>query len=271
MIVKPVPGKGWRYYSDKEWYHHRECDVVFNELVTAAIWDAIATQNTTILKEVLAESKQEPPRSFFSASPGFLTFTFDDETIQHAGYNPEMHRKFLREYYTYNFPGTMSSVRLVYKEGINIFHAEMAGLSGYKKSSEQKDKEWVQWSFNRLELIQALTFLCGNYSELIDMPAYPAVNSKLWKLACSFASVFSSKIKTAEVQEIEDRNLLKLLIKQGAKRYYVWMNFSSTQKLIGDGVFLSRLAKLKKKDLAGRKVLFQDDKAVLEPYAFLLA
>jgi len=271
IIVKPVPGFGWRYYSDKSWYHHRECDIVYNEQFTAAIWDAIATKNTTILKGVLQQQlQQQRPKSFLSASPGHLTFTFEDEDIKAAGFSPELHRKFLREYYTFNFPGTMSSVRLVYKEGVNILRGELAGLSGYKKAVELKDKSWLELSVKRLELIQVLVLAWGDLTELVDLPGYPKVNSRLWKLARQVSRIFDNKPKRAEVVYLEDSGLLKLSIRQGKKRYYAWLNFSMDVKQLADSILLARLSKSQNLDLLKNKIAIKERKVVMGPYAVVL-
>ena len=90
-------------------YTARECDFAYNATHMALQWDALATGDTRIMLAAQYEILQKP----FGTS--WITYTrchddiglgYDDYMIQQAGYDPLEHRKFLKDYYSGNFPGS---------------------------------------------------------------------------------------------------------------------------------------------------------------------
>ena len=270
IIVNPIPGTGNRYYSDKSWFHYREGDIVVSELFPAACWDAIATRHTIILKSSLEKIMRLESKSVLCIDPGYIAFCLDDEDIYFAGYTPEPHRKFLKDFYTYNFPGTMSSMSLVFKDGIDVFQGDIAMLSGFKKATDMKDRIWRELSFLRIRLLETLMFMLPGVPVVSDTPSYPFLNSQLWKFRQKVLAILATEVNQAEIIHYEDTQVLGLAVSSGRRKLRCWFNFVPENRDIYDDRSIARLRKRSRKDLLGQNISLRKDRMIIEPYGLII-
>tara|TARA_R110002153_G_scaffold32820_2_gene99313 strand:- start:4826 stop:6823 length:1998 start_codon:yes stop_codon:yes gene_type:complete len=94
-------------YIDKD-----ECQLSYNPLLMALIWNTLATRNTHLLTESMHKS--------FAISPDCawvnyvrchddIGWTFDDAVAENLGVDGQDHRQFLNQFYTGRFEGTFAT------------------------------------------------------------------------------------------------------------------------------------------------------------------
>ena len=148
-------------------YTGRECDFAYNATHMALQWDALATGDTQVMLAAQHEILQKP----FGTS--WITYTrchddiglgYDDYMIQHAGFNPYDHRRFLKEYYsgvTAGSPATGALFSVNPKTQDARISGSLASLCGLEKSlNEQNDFE-IEMSVRKIVLMQAHSFFIG--------------------------------------------------------------------------------------------------------------
>ncbi len=91
--------------------HPQECQLSYNPLLMALLWEALATREVRLLEHAMRHRERLP---FGCAWVNYLRchddigWTFDDKDAWHLGINPQGHRKFLNDFYTGKHPGSFS-------------------------------------------------------------------------------------------------------------------------------------------------------------------
>ncbi|MEO6231565.1 MAG: alpha-amylase family glycosyl hydrolase [Ferruginibacter sp.] len=147
-------------------YTAKECDVAYNATQMALQWDALATGNTKVMLAAQHEILQKP----FGTS--WITYTrchddiglgYDDYVIEHAGFNPYLHRKYLKEYYSgmNDSParGELFSVNPITNDA--RISGSLASLCGLEKALHDNDADATQMAINKIFLMQAQSFFIG--------------------------------------------------------------------------------------------------------------
>ena len=87
----------------------KECDFAYNATHMALQWDMLATGNTKVMLAAQHELLKKP------LGASWITYTrchddiglgYEDYMIKQAGFDPYDHRKFLKDYYSGNHPGS---------------------------------------------------------------------------------------------------------------------------------------------------------------------
>lgn len=161
-----APKEIMKYFGTDE-YTARECDFAYNATHMALQWDMLATADTRVMLAAQAEILKKP------AGTSWITYTrchddiglaYDDDMISEAGYSPVDHRKFLKNYYSGEFPGTMAKGALFSsnpKTGDARISGTLASLCGLEKSLEIKDRHSIEMSIRKIILMQAHSFFLG--------------------------------------------------------------------------------------------------------------
>ena len=154
-------------YFGKGIYLSKECDFAYNATQMALQWDALATGDTKIMLAAQSVLLQKP----FGTS--WITYTrchddiglgYDDYMIANAGYNPYSHRQFLKNYYSGNVEGSKATGALFSynpKTGDARISGTLASLCGLEKAINEKNKNDITTSINKILLMQALSFFIG--------------------------------------------------------------------------------------------------------------
>ena len=158
----------------------RECDLAYNATHMALQWDALATGDTRVMLAAQHEILQKP------YGTSWITYTrchddiglgYDDYVIEHAGFNPFQHRKFLQEFYSGHHPGSPARGALFSvnpKTNDARISGSLASLCGLESALKSKDGAAVQLSVDRIVMMQAHSFLLGGIPMLFygDEAAY---------------------------------------------------------------------------------------------------
>lgn len=145
----------------------KECDFAYNATQMALQWDALATGDTRVMMAAQDILLQKP----FGTS--WITYTrghddiglgYEDHMIDAAGFNPYEHRKFLRDYYSGNYPdspakGALFSVNE--KTGDARISGSLASLCGLEKAINSKDTNEIVLSVQKILMMQAMSFFIG--------------------------------------------------------------------------------------------------------------
>ena len=145
----------------------KETDFAYNATQMALQWDALATGDTTVMIAAQAQLLNKP----FGTS--WLTYTrchddiglaYDDYLIGLAGYSPYEHRRFLKNYYSDNYPDTPAVGALFSvneKTGDARLSGSLASLCGLEKAIKNNDAAAIDLSINKIALMQATSFFIG--------------------------------------------------------------------------------------------------------------
>lgn len=145
----------------------RECDFAYNATQMALQWDALATGDTRIMLAAQHELEQKP----FGTS--WITYTrchddiglgYDDRTISNSGYDPYEHRKFIKNYYSGSFPGSIAKGALFSvndKTGDARISGSLASLCGLEYALEKNDVALQETAIKKIILMQAQSFFIG--------------------------------------------------------------------------------------------------------------
>ncbi|WP_458112893.1 alpha-amylase family glycosyl hydrolase [Arthrobacter sp. R1-13] len=88
-----------------------ECQLSYNPLQMALIWEAMATRNVSLLSQGLERRHNIPPGTSwinYVRSHDDIGWTFSDEDAAELGINGFEHRRFLNSFYVNRFPGSFA-------------------------------------------------------------------------------------------------------------------------------------------------------------------
>lgn len=145
----------------------KECDFAYNATHMALQWDMLATGNTKVMLAAQHELLKKP------LGGSWITYTrchddiglgYEDYMIKQAGFDPYQHRKFLKDYYSGNHPGSPAKGALFSsnpKTGDARISGSLASLCGLEKALEAKDEQAIDISIQKILLMQAHSFFLG--------------------------------------------------------------------------------------------------------------
>lgn len=161
-----APNEIMQYFGTGN-YTAKECDFAYHATQMALQWDALATGDTRVMLAAQPELLQKP----FGTS--WITYTrchddiglgYDDSMIAAAGFDPYLHRKYLKEYYSGNFPGSMATGALFSvnpKTQDARISGSLASLCGLEKAIVANDPEEINMAICKIVLMQAMSFFIG--------------------------------------------------------------------------------------------------------------
>lgn len=148
-------------------YTARECDFAYNATHMALQWDALATGNTGVMLAAQHELMQKP------YGTSWITYTrchddiglgYDDYMIQHAGYSPYEHRRFIKEYYSGVAPGSTATGALFSvnpKTQDARISGSLASLCGLERAQRSGNPGAIETAIRKILLMQAHSFFLG--------------------------------------------------------------------------------------------------------------
>jgi amylosucrase len=148
-------------------YTARECDFAYNATHMALQWDALATGDTRVMLAAQHEILQKPYGS------SWITYTrchddiglgYDDYMIQHAGFNPFEHRRFLKDYFSgarEDSPARGALFSVNPKTNDARISGSLASLCGLEKAQDEQHPYMIQQSVAKILMMQAHHFFLG--------------------------------------------------------------------------------------------------------------
>lgn len=154
-------------YFGRGRYAGYECDLAYNATHMALQWDALATGDTQVMLAAQHEILQKP------AGTSWITYTrghddiglgYDDYMIEQAGYSPFEHRRFLKNYYSGVYPGSVAKGALFSvnpKTQDARISGSLASLCGLEQAIGQGNAAAIDLAVKRILLMQAHCFFLG--------------------------------------------------------------------------------------------------------------
>ena len=144
-----------------------ECQLSYNPLLMALIWESLATRNTQLLNQSLRKS--------FAISPDCawvnyvrchddIGWTFDDDVAQQLGINGHDHRQFLNQFYTGRFAGSFASGVAFAENPSNgdcRVCGSLASLAGLEKAIQNNNPQDIQHAVARILMIHSIILSIG--------------------------------------------------------------------------------------------------------------
>jgi amylosucrase len=144
-----------------------ECQLSYNPLLMALLWNSLATREVRLLDQALRER--------FGIDPGCawanyvrchddIGWTFSDEDAARLDINGFSHRQFLNAFYTGRFPGSFAR-GLPFQENPKTGDARISGtcasLAGLEKALREETTVEVDLAIRRILLVHAVILTVG--------------------------------------------------------------------------------------------------------------
>ena len=155
------PDEVIRYISPEE------CQLSYNPLLMALLWEAQATRRVSMLSQALRERFEIPAHCAwvnYVRCHDDIGWTFSDEDAARLGINGYSHRQFLNAFYTGRFPGSFAR-GLPFQENLRTGDARISGtcasLAGLEKAVREETDAEVELAIRRILLIHAVILTVG--------------------------------------------------------------------------------------------------------------
>jgi amylosucrase len=161
-----APAAIMKYFGEGR-YLAKECDFAYNATQMALQWDALATGQISIMlaaQPVLAEKPFGTTWITYTRCHDDIGLGYDDYMIRDSGYDPFEHRRYLKDYFSGQFPGSVASGGLFSvnpKTQDARISGTLASLCGLEKAIDQKSDYQINLSIQKIILMQAHSFFIG--------------------------------------------------------------------------------------------------------------
>ncbi len=144
-----------------------ECQLSYNPLLMALLWNSLATRKTRLLTESLQRRFAINPHCSwvnYIRCHDDIGWTFDDNIAWQLGTNPDHHRQFLNHFYTGQFPGSFAS-GVPFQQNPVTGDCRVAGmlasLAGVDKAEAEQNHEHLEHALARIYLLNSIILSIG--------------------------------------------------------------------------------------------------------------
>jgi len=144
-----------------------ECQLSYNPLLMALLWNTLATRNTNLLNQALRERFKINPRCAwvnYVRCHDDIGWTFSDEDAARLGINGFDHRRFLNAFYTGRFEGSFAR-GLPFQENPKTGDVRISGtcasLAGLEKALREETETETELAIRRILLIHGIILTIG--------------------------------------------------------------------------------------------------------------
>ncbi|PKH01580.1 amylosucrase [Psychromonas sp. MB-3u-54] len=144
-----------------------ECQLSYNPLMMALMWESLATRETKLLTASLKKSFAISPQCSwvnYIRCHDDIGWTFDDALAQQLGINGFDHRRFLNNFYTGRFEGSFAQ-GVPFQEnpatGDCRVCGSLASLTGLEKGLEQNNQRDIDFALKRINLLNSINLSIG--------------------------------------------------------------------------------------------------------------
>lgn len=144
-----------------------ECEVAYNASLMALLWNSIATKKTTLLYKSLLHVPEKPKDCTwinYIRCHDDIGLGYENQLIQELGWNPQMHRKFLLDYYCQHLdwsPATGLMFMYNPKTGDGRITGSAASLLGLEKGLASKNEQLIDQSISKIIMLHGITLAFG--------------------------------------------------------------------------------------------------------------
>lgn len=145
----------------------QECQLSYNPLLMALLWNSLATRKVRLLKQALSTRFLIDPACAwvnYVRCHDDIGWTFSDEDAMRLGINPYDHRQFLNEFYTGRFKGSFAR-GLPFQENVKTGDRRISGscasLAGLEKALHEEGAAEVELAIRRILLLHGMILVVG--------------------------------------------------------------------------------------------------------------
>ncbi|MEP4888844.1 MAG: alpha-amylase family protein [Aliiglaciecola sp.] len=144
-----------------------ECQLSYNPLLMALLWNSLATRKTNLLTQSMQKSFSISPKCTwvnYVRCHDDIGWTFDDEVAAQLGINGQDHRHFLNQFYTGRFEGSFAKGVAFGENPSNgdcRVCGSMASLAGLEQGIELEDQTLIENALARIQLINGIILSIG--------------------------------------------------------------------------------------------------------------
>ncbi len=160
------PNEIIKYFGENE-HQADECDVAYNATLMALCWEALASQNVSLLKISMQNIPQKPLHTTwinYMRCHDDIGLGFEDKFIYQLGKNADLHRKFLLDFYCNGTSDSWAIGRAFMsnpKNGDARISGSMASLCGLEKAVQSKNHSEIQLAIARINLLHSFILSYG--------------------------------------------------------------------------------------------------------------
>jgi amylosucrase len=151
----------------KTYIAKEECQLSYNPLLMALLWEALATRDVQLLRRSMQERFDIDARCAwvnYVRSHDDIGWTFDDGDAMALSIDPSGHRYFLNSFYTGRFDGSFAR-GLPISENPSTGDARISGtaasLAGLEAAIERDDPDEIELSIRRIVLLYGVVLSIG--------------------------------------------------------------------------------------------------------------
>ena len=144
-----------------------ECQLSYNPLLMALLWNSLATRKVRLLSQALATRFKIHPETTwvnYVRVHDDIGWTFSDEDAATLGVNGNDHRRFLNEFYRGRFEGSFAR-GLPFQENPKTGDCRISGtgasLAGLEKALKEEGAHEVELAIRRILLIHGVILTAG--------------------------------------------------------------------------------------------------------------
>ncbi len=156
----------------KKYISTGECELSYNPLLMATLWEALATRKTSLLQKSMERYSSLPKGCNwinYIRCHDDIGWTFSDQDAWDIGINPYGHRRFLNEFYTGKFEGSFAR-GLPFQENMHTgdlrISGTLASLAGLEKALLYETETEVDLAIKRILLL---------YGIILSMSGFPLI------------------------------------------------------------------------------------------------
>ncbi len=144
-----------------------ECQLSYNPLLMALLWNSLATREVNLLSQALEERFALPQGTAwvnYVRCHDDIGWTFSDDDAAKLGINGFDHRRFLNEFYRGRFTGSFAR-GLPFQENLKTGDCRISGtcasLAGLEKALAEEGPEEVELAIKRILLLHFVVMTAG--------------------------------------------------------------------------------------------------------------
>ncbi|HZB94337.1 MAG TPA: alpha-amylase family protein, partial [Herpetosiphonaceae bacterium] len=151
----------------KQFIREDECQISYNPLLMALLWNSLATREVRLLRLSMSERFRIDPRCAwvnYVRSHDDIGWTFDDQDAARLGINAFDHRRFLNAFFVGRFEGSFAR-GLPFQENPRTGDARVSGttasLAGLEKALHEETEVEVELAIRRVLLLYSIILAVG--------------------------------------------------------------------------------------------------------------
>ena len=150
-----------------KYIHPQECQLSYNPLLMALVWEALATGEVKLISSAMRHRSRIPQGCSwvnYLRCHDDIGWTFDDDEARSIGIDPVGHRKFLNRFYTGEYPGSFARglpFQFNPDNGDLRISGTLASLAGLEQALADEDPVQIELAGRRINLLRSIMISIG--------------------------------------------------------------------------------------------------------------